>query len=98
MAMKSDGTPIPLGKVTEINTITELPTLEPPLVNIADDTGFSVTVTLTKKDKIAWAKIFKMPKYALTEWLFPRKKKRGTKRRIRKAFRQLFKTFEGEKS
>lgn len=97
MAFRSDGTPTPLGKVTEINMITESPTPEPPLVHLADDTGFTVTVTLTKKDKKAWAKILNMPKYALTEWIFPRKKKRGTKRRIRKAFRQLIKAFELEK-
>lgn len=97
MAMKSDGTPTPLGKVTEINMITESPTPEPPLVHIADDTGFTVTVTLTKKDKKTWAKILNMPKYELTEWIFPRKKKRGTKRRIRKAYRQIIKLFELEK-
>lgn len=97
MAMKSDGTPTPLCKVTEINTITDPQTHEPPLVHIADDTGLTATVTLTKKDKIAWSKIFNMPKYKLTEWLFPRKKKRGTKRRLRKVYRQLFKIFELEK-
>lgn len=93
MAMKSDGTPTPLGKVTEINVITESPTPEPPAVQIADDTGFTVTVALTKKDKIIWAKILNMPKYELTEWMFPRKKKRGTNRRIRKACRQVLKAY-----
>lgn len=88
MAMKSDGTPTPLGKVTEINTITEPPTSELPLIHIADDTGLTMTVILTKKNKKAWAKILNMPKFALTEWIFPRKKKRGTKRRIRKAEHQ----------
>lgn len=84
MAMKSDGSPITLGKVTEINTITESPTPEPPLVHIADDTGLTVTITLTKKDKKAWAKILNMPKYKVTEWMFPRKKKRGTMKRERR--------------
>lgn len=93
MAMKSDGTPIPLGKVTEINTITEPQTPEPPLVHIADHTGLTMTVTLTKKNKKAWAKILNMPKFELTEWIFPRKKKRGTKRRIRKVERQVLKIY-----
>lgn len=87
----------PIGTVTEINTITESQPPEPPLLRIADDTGLTVTVDVTKKDKIIWAKILNMPKYELTEWMFPRKKKRGTKRRIRKAYRQLFKIFEVEK-
>ncbi len=97
MTFRRDGTPTSLGKVTEINTITESPTPEPPLVHIADDTEFTMTVTLTKKNKIIWAKMLNMPKYKMTEWIFPRKKKRGTKRRIRKAYRQLSKIFELEK-
>jgi len=96
MVMKSDGTPTPLGNVTEINTITESPTPEPPLVHIAEDIEFTVKVALTKKDKKVWAKILNMPKFTLTEWKFPRKKKRGTKRRIRKAYRKLSKIFEVE--
>ena len=88
-SMKSDGTPITLGNVTEINTITESPTPEAPLVHIADDTGFTVTVTLTKNAKKAWAKILNMPKYELTEWMFPRKKKRGSRRRNRKFRKEL---------
>ena len=93
MTFRRDGTPIPLGKVTEINTITESPTPEPPSVHITDDSEFTATVTLTKKDKKTWAKMLNMPKYKMTEWIFPRKKKRGTKRRIRKAFRQVNKAF-----
>lgn len=93
MTFRSDGTPTPLGKVTEINTITESPTPELPLVQIADDTEFTVKVALTKKGKKELAKILNMPKFALTEWIFPRKKKRGTKRRIRK-LSKIFKVEE----
>lgn len=97
MAFRRDGTPTPLGKVTETNIVTESPTPEPPLAHIADDTGFTITGTLTKKNKIIWAKMLNMPKYKMTEWIFHRKKKRGTKRRIRKAYSQLSKIFELEK-
>lgn len=44
----------------------------------------SFTIELTRKNKKAWAKIFRMPKWELTEWMFPRKKKRASKRRKRK--------------
>lgn len=96
---KDDGTWTPLGEVTEINTITESPApmSEPLSFNITDDTEFTMTITLTKESKKACAKILNMPKYKITEWMFPKKKKRGTKRRIRKAYRRLAKTFELKK-
>ena len=40
---------------------------------------------LTRKDKRYWLrKVFCVPKYKVTEELFPRKKKRGTNRRKRR--------------
>ena len=36
------------------------------------------------KDKKTWGKIFQMPKYKVTEWAFPKKKKRGSIRRKRR--------------
>ena len=40
---------------------------------------------LTRKDKRLWLrKVFCVPKYRITEELFPRKKKRGTNRRKRR--------------
>ena len=40
---------------------------------------------LTRKDKRFWLqKVFCVPKYRITEELFPRKKKRGTNRRKRR--------------
>lgn len=40
---------------------------------------------LTRKDKRFWLqKVFCVPKYRITEELFPRKKKRGTMRRERR--------------
>lgn len=38
---------------------------------------------LDQKDKKILAKIMMMPRWEATEWIFPRKKKRGTKRRKR---------------
>lgn len=36
---------------------------------------FSFTIELKRKDKKVWAKILMMPKYAATEWMFPKKEK-----------------------
>ena len=42
-------------------------------------------IELTRKDKRFWLrKVFCVPKYKVTEILFPRKKKRGTMRRRRR--------------
>lgn len=46
---------------------------------------FSFTIELKMKDKKVWGKILMMPRYAVTEWMFPKKKKRGTMRRRRRA-------------
>ena len=40
--------------------------------------------TMPRKAKRKFSKILGMPKYKETEWVFPKKKKRGTKRRRRK--------------
>lgn len=45
---------------------------------------FSFTIELKRKDKKVWAKILMMPRYEATEWMFPKKKKRGTMRRRRR--------------
>ena len=45
----------------------------------------SVTLTLDRvKVRKAWTKIFMMPRYRATEFTFPKKKKRGTMRRMRR--------------
>ena len=43
----------------------------------------TIPIELTRKSKRIWGKILMMPKYVVTEWCFPRKKKRGTMRRNR---------------
>ena len=54
-------------------------------MTIKTNDEFSFTIKLKGKDKKAWAKILMMPRYAVTEWMFPKKKKRGTMRRRRRA-------------
>ena len=57
-------------------------------IYIADENGNTheivIPIKLTRKSKRIWGKIFMMPKYIVTEWCFPRKKKRGTMRRNRR--------------
>ena len=73
----------PIGKVVEWN-IGEL--------NMGR--GLSFTVRLDPKEmKRILSKIFRMKKYQRTEFLFPKKKQRGTMRR-RRAIRRWLKRFE----
>lgn len=45
----------------------------------------TIPIKLTRKDKRYWlTKVFSVPKYQVTEMMFPRKKKRGTMRRKRR--------------
>ena len=44
----------------------------------------TIPITLSRKSKKIWGKILMTPKYVITEWCFPRKKKRGTMRRNRR--------------
>lgn len=73
-----------LGELKEVHIVPaedeliEWPTLKP----------MTMTFELTRKDKRFWLeKVFMLKKYAVTETLFPRKKKRGSMRRRRKAAR-----------
>lgn len=54
-----------------------------PNVTLAGD-GFQFTLDLDRDGRKVWAKVFQMQKYKATEWIFPRKKKRGTARRRRR--------------
>lgn len=59
------------------------------VTEIREDEEHGLTITFSfgredKKTKRAWAKILMMPRYRLTEWTFPRKKRRGSMRRRRK--------------
>ena len=44
----------------------------------------TIPITLSRKSKKILGKILMMQKYVITEWCFPRKKKRGTMRRNRR--------------
>lgn len=52
-------------------------------VYLISDQELSFSFELRRKDKRIWAKILLMPRYKATEWIFPKKKKRGTMRRKR---------------
>lgn len=44
----------------------------------------TIPIRLNRKDKKRFGKALGMPKYLITEWCFPQKKKRGTIRRNRR--------------
>lgn len=44
----------------------------------------TITIQLSRKNKRLVGRVFGLPKYKITEWRFPKKKKRGTMRRRRK--------------
>lgn len=44
----------------------------------------SFSIEVDRKSKKIWGRIFQMPQYKITEWRFPKKKKRGSKRRARR--------------
>jgi len=82
-----DGLTVPLGELKTIS-ITE-PRQEaeyeyPDIKLWSESLSLEITPELRKKDKKTWVKIFQMPKYKVTEWAFPKKKKRGSIRRKRK--------------
>ena len=53
-----------------------------------DEDGLTITFRLDRKSLKTWAKILQVEEgYKRTEFLFPRKKKRGTMRRKRKMAR-----------
>lgn len=83
--VSKDGTYQKLGDVVEVKEISLPDTNEEfPQINQGNDEGLTFTINLSKTDKKVWAKIFQMQRYEVTEWMFPKKKKRGTARRIRR--------------
>lgn len=83
--VSKDGTPQKLGDIVEIKEISLPDTSEEvPRLNLGNDERFTLTINLSKIDKKVLAKIFQMQRYEVTEWMFPKKKKRGTARRIRR--------------
>ena len=74
----------PIGEVKEIFITEPTQEIEYPEISLQSET-ITMTLNLRRKDKKVWGRILQMPKYKTTEWLFPKKKKRGSKRRKRKA-------------
>ena len=74
-----------IGEITEAELITEDEGQRAyPDITLSNN-EWTITIEFTREAKKAWAKIFDMmPKYKRTEWIMPRKKKRGTIRRRRK--------------
>lgn len=83
--VSKDGTYQKLGDVVDVKEISEPDTSEEvPKISFNSDEELSFTINLERQSKKVWAKIFQMQRYKLTEWMFPKKKKRGTARRIRR--------------
>ena len=90
-----------IGGVTEINAISES---QEPAGEIIDEyiaavnktlknlskafREFTVTLRMSGKQQERIMEVI-LPKYLLTEWRFPKKKKRGTMRRMRREKRRL---------
>ena len=88
MAYGTDGKLFPIGTMIDISeTILE----DPPdkgayvLEKISDEFSFTMKLKMPRKMKRGIYDIFEIPKYRQTEYLFPKKKKRGSIRRRRKA-------------
>lgn len=83
--VSKDGTSQKLGDIVEVKEISEPDTSEEvSKINLGNDEGLTLTINLRRLSKKVWAKIFQMQRYELTEWMFPKKKKRGTARRLRR--------------
>lgn len=57
---------------------------EVPTIRLTDGFSGEFEIEISRKDKKVWGRILQMPKYKITEWMFPRKKKRGTIKRKRR--------------
>lgn len=73
----------PVGEVKEIFITEPMQEVEFPKISLQGET-ITMSLNLRRKDKKVFGRIFEMPKYKVTEWMFPKKKKRGSKRRKRK--------------
>lgn len=84
-AIKNDGTL--LGEIGRMEGVEiQEPDLknEVPTISLTDGFSGEFTIELKRKDKKIFGSIFGMPKYKVTEWMFPKKKKRGTMKRERR--------------
>lgn len=84
---KTDGTYSELKELPGDYTFTPQDDLkelyEYPNVALSGD-AVELLLDLNRESRKVWAKIFQMQRYKATEWIFPRKKKRGTARRRRR--------------
>ena len=78
-----DGKVVTIGNVTEANFEIEKEDQEPAIC-MTDGGEMTVSINLTRDSRKTWAEIFMLPKYKKTEFMFPKKKKRGTARRRRR--------------
>ena len=73
----------PLVRVEEV-TITDAPGVsEYPELSLSDG-ELTFTLHLNSRNKKTIGQVFMLPRWKITEWAFPRKKKRATARRKRK--------------
>lgn len=88
-----DGKVVTIGNVTEMSFERETEDQE-PVICLTDGWTTTATLNLTRDDRKVWAKILMLPKYKATEFIFPKKKKRGTVRRLRRMCRIIKKIIE----
>ena len=87
--ISQDGTYQKLGDIADIKEVSIPDTDEEvPEISFNSDEELSFTINLERRSKKVWGRIFQMQKYKVTEWMFPKKKKRGTARRIRQKGKQ----------
>ena len=83
--ISQDGTYQKLGDIADIKEVSVLDIDEGvPKISMINDGGHSFTINLERQSKKALDRIFQMRRYEVTELMFPKKKKRGTARRIRR--------------
>lgn len=78
-----NGKKVKIGNVTETSFEIEAEDQE-PVIRLTDGGSITATLNMTRDDRKVWAKILMLPKYKKTEFMFPKKKKRGTARRRRR--------------
>lgn len=88
-----NGKTVTIGNVTETSFEIEAEDQE-PVIRLTDGGSTTVTLNMTRDDRKVWAKILMLPKYKATEFIFPKKKKRGTVRRLRRMCRIIKKIIE----
>ena len=79
----NDGNYHEFGGIKEINIVPD-ESVDVMEMDLSFNDEIRIPIELDRKSKRIWGKILMMPKYVVTEWCFPRKKKRGTMRRNRR--------------